>query len=843
MKKTILHIVTILAAFLLGVFGMGYYLTAGNIDSTAVMADAALPTVSLVQDGRTLNLLHGYARSMDGAYMRDAVLPLPSDRMVTLSIDSPDLAVSQVHYEVRSLDTTRLVEDGDLTELTGGSGSQTVSLQLKDLLDEGEEYLLVLTLELPKGEEAYYYTRLANLGDTHLSESLDFIDEIHTALFDKENTVSISAYLETDSSADNGTLDEVTIHSRYRQMIWSDMDVQQVGETRVSVTEVENAVTSARLEYEVSYVNDDGETEYYEVTEAYRVRYTAQRMYLLNYDRTVDRIFDPSLSIFSENALMLGILNTEVEYRKNTEENVVGFVQNGQLWCYDTAQNKLSLVFGFRQNEDVRSNYGAHEIRILNIEDSGSMDFLVYGYMNRGGHEGEMGIAVYSYDALTNSVEERIFIESDRSFAALEAQLGDLAYVNAKDELYLYDEGDILRIDLNTRSCEVIASGVAKESCLTSDDGHLAAWHQESSLDDSVSVICMNLDDGSTRTVSAQDGFYIRALGFMGTDFIYGEARQTDITTDLTGQTVFPMGHLVIQDEQGGTVREFDYESQGKYVRSIEIENNRITLNCMTRGADGGYADSGTEPITSQAAETEEKIVLDTRNDSVKKREYYLALSGNGSRQKPRRLSPKQVVFSEDRTLQLESGTDSFYYIYAYQGLCEGAYADISDAVQLAYDRMGVVTDSSQHILWKRGGRRTTASIGGLTNPQEKAGESSLQAALEILLGTQNTYADTAAYLNAGMTPGEILAEQMNGRVLDLSGCSVSMVLYYVSEGYPVLALEGDSQAELIVGYDQQNVILLNTLTGETYRKGNNDSDTDFSARGNLFLVCLPEEE
>lgn len=36
---------------------------------------------------------------------------------------------------------------------------------------------------------------------------------------------------------------------------------------------------------------DNGELEYYNVEEYYRVRYTNDRMYLLNFERTMDEIF------------------------------------------------------------------------------------------------------------------------------------------------------------------------------------------------------------------------------------------------------------------------------------------------------------------------------------------------------------------------------------------------------------------------------------------------------------------------------------------------------------------------------------------------------------------------
>lgn len=47
MKKTILKIASITAAFFLGLMGMGYYLMAGNADSTAHMASATLPLIYL----------------------------------------------------------------------------------------------------------------------------------------------------------------------------------------------------------------------------------------------------------------------------------------------------------------------------------------------------------------------------------------------------------------------------------------------------------------------------------------------------------------------------------------------------------------------------------------------------------------------------------------------------------------------------------------------------------------------------------------------------------------------------------------------------------------------------
>ena len=844
MKKVILKIASIVAAFLLGIVCMSYYLSAGNQDLTDSMADATLPLIYLEQGGRSLNLLHGYTQPMEGSYMRDAVLPIPEDRTLELRIECPDAEVEKIFYEVRSLDTTRLVEDTEVTDYTREDDLLHAKFQLKDLLESGEEYLLVLRLELEKGQEVCYYTHLSNLSESHLQECLDFVDVIHNALFDKENTVSIEQYLESDSSMDNNNLAHVNIHSRYRQMIWGDMEVKLSSVVNTYITEIESSIASVRLEYQVSYQNENAETERYEVQESYRVRYTKQRMYLLNYERTVNRIFDPKLSVFGEKQVMLGILNDSIEYRKNAEENIVGFVQNGELWCYDAAQNKLSYVFGFRDGDDLRCSYNQHAIKIMDIDETGSMNFLVYGYMNRGQHEGRTGIAVYSYDALTNSVEKRVFIESNQPFAALETELGSLAYVNQQGQFYLYLNGNICRIDLNTREYEEVVSDISEECCMVSRGNKFVAWQKEGALYASESIEILDMETGARRSIQAKEGFYLQALGFMDTDLIYGEARKEDIQKDITGKTIFPMGYVTIQGEDGEVIRECPYEEQGKYVVSCSIESNRISLECVTRNAAGGYEEAMPEPITYTRVETVEKIALETRNSTVKKLEYCFTLAEGRAKSKLKSLTPKYVLFEENRNLNLEKQSqERNYYVYAFDGTFVGAYRAPDEAVRKAYDHMGVVVNGSQDYIWKRGGRKTRVQISGFENPQEKPGESRLQAALESLLGYQKIYTDTAAYLEEGYTPYEILNENLNGEVLDLSGCSVSMVLYYVSQGYPILALEGNAEAELITGYDTQNIILTDPLTGESYKKGMNDSTQMFEGLGNLFLVCLPEKE
>ena len=57
----------------------------------------------------------------------------------------------------------------------------------------------------------------------------------------------------------------------------------------------------------------------------------------------------------------------------------------------------MTRVFSFvgEDYRDSRNNYPQHGIHVMEMDKSGNIKFIVYGYMNRGEHEGKNGIGVY----------------------------------------------------------------------------------------------------------------------------------------------------------------------------------------------------------------------------------------------------------------------------------------------------------------------------------------------------------------------------------------------------------------------------------------------------------------
>lgn len=97
--------------------------------------------------------------------------------------------------------------------------------------------------------------------------------------------------------------------------------------------------------------------------------------------------------------------------------------------------------------------------------------------------------------------------------------------------------------------------------------------------------------------------------------------------------------------------------------------------------------------------------------------------------------------------------------------------------------------------------------------------------------------------LAQGQSVSEALQDNLeNVRVMDLTGCSLDAMLYYVNQDLPVLALLENGEAVLITGFNEYNVVIMEPSTGRLYKKGMNDSTEWFAENGNCFITYVREE-
>ena len=116
--------------------------------------------------------------------------------------------------------------------------------------------------------------------------------------------------------------------------------------------------------------------------------------------------------------------------------------------------------------------------------------------------------------------------------------------------------------------------------------------------------------------------------------------------------------------------------------------------------------------------------------------------------------------------------------------------------------------------------------------------KSSLAVCLDAIFQYEGLVRDSQYLLDSGKDVLDILSENLTERtVLNLQGCTLDMVLYYPDREIPVLAVLQDGSAVLIVGFNEQNAVLMDPGTGTVYKKGMNDARSWFEENGNRFIA------
>ena len=842
MKKTIIRIAVCVVVFLASALIIGSIMNQGHNNMTMEMAPATLPMITMESGGVACNELHGNTVEMDVAYQKDCITLLGEGRQANFTVDTFGREITGISTEVRSIDGSRLIENSEVTGWKANGKSFSVSLTLKDLIDTNTQYSLTLILELEGEQKVYYYTTILWNDDVHISEILEFATDFHGKLYDKEVAKELTKYLEPNSKlTDNGTFHKVNIHSSFQQITWGSLEPVQEDAASIRLTQVSGNVASLLMDFVVS--TGEGKNKiYYNVEEYYRVRYTSERMYLLDYERTMTQIPDTT-RMYANDKILLGITDENVDMMESADGNTVVFSDMGQLLSYNAATNGLTVIFSFydKDNADRRTLYDNHGIKILDVDEGGNVKFAVYGYMNRGRHEGETGIQIISYDNSLNTIEEEVYIPYSKSYAVLKDEMEQLLYRNRQQHVYFFLENGVYDVDLENRSAEQLVSIRQDDSLQVSENHEIIVWQEGDDINHSNQLNVRNLNTGEQTVIRAEDGEAIRPLGFMGEDIIYGVARESDIRTENSGQIFYPMYKVCISNSSGDNLKE--YGQDGIYIVDCAIEGNQITLSRIQRSENGSYQEILDDQIMNNVEEEPGQNKVVTADIDIYERYVQIQTKTTIDTKTIKVLNPKEVVFEGGRELTLDAVSEvSRYYVYNAYGV-QGIYSAPGKAVKEAYDSAGVVANDRGITVWLKGNRVSRNQIMAIKEESVTDQKNSLTVCLDNILRHAGITRNTEYDLAQGKTAIQILEENMTGvQVLDLSGCSLDAVLYYVNQDIPVLAILEDGEAVLVTGFNEFNVVIMEPSTGKLYKKGMNDATTWFAENGNHFITYMRTE-
>lgn len=802
-KKLWKEIAVLFVIFIVAVIFFSYFTNKGNANMMADMDSATYPKVSFVAYGYEVNSIPGYAKEMDVTAIRDTITPVINSAM-ELNIKNSEYPIEGIDYYVLDLDGQKVLHE-DSTKVS----EETAKLHISNVDLVKKEKVLKMVVHREDAEDIYYYTRIIDASNANLLPCLDYAEAFHKNAIAKAENTGIGAAIEPNAEGNNTTFQHVTIHSDYDHVSWGALEPVVVEKERWSIKELNNTYACIQAEYTVECKGEENESDEYKVKEFFKIRHSGKvnETYLLDYDRTMEQIFDPMQKVLTESGVVLGIVDENVSYVTNKKGTIVSFVQADELWSYNLKEDCLSLVFSFSsaENKDERNFTSKHDIKILGNDSEGNVTFAVSGYMNRGNHEGEVGIAVYDYNIDHNTVEEKTFIAYDRVTES------EIYFDKENNYLYVMAHGTFYRIEGKQGWQDVLAEGLDDDQYVLSSNNNRIAYLQENE-EGKQELIVKNLFNENERVITCADGEQMKPIGFIGSDFVYGVTNEGDYGKTITGEYVTPMYRIEIEDSKGNSV--LSYNQSGMYILNAKLEDNMITLNRVVKDA-GTYTATADDYITNNEEEKESVVNIETYVTELKQTQCRITFE-----EKLEKLTAKILQAKHER-IQRKSGFElkdedvsDKYYVYAH-GEMYGYYDEIAEAVVEAKACRGVVVTASQECVWETANRNLAYTI-----PDENG----LVASLRGNLGR-------------GSSPMEAAKSIPDTEKLNLTGCKVEDMLYFINRNMPIMAMLDAQTAVILYGYNENTVFYINPVTNETDYAAFAAMDQMTAASGHAYIA------
>lgn len=286
------------------------------------------------------------------------------------------------------------------------------------------------------------------------------------------------------------------------------------------------------------------------------------------------------------------------------------------------------------------------------------------------------------------------------------------------------------------------------------------------------------------------------------------------------------------------------YEQENVYVTAGRISDNQIILSRVEKVEEGVYREIADDQIMNAQAEEKRNNDIEIAAVDVYQKLTQIALKSKMDVETMMQLTPKEVLFEGGRSITLTEPEDGLrrYYVYGKNGV-EGIFTNEGNAVGLAYEVAGVVVNEEGTCIWLKGNRSTKNQIMAISGEAETEENSSLAVCLDTMLALEGIVRNSQYMLDKGESVLSILENGLEDyEILDLSGAPLDAVLHYVNQDIPVLAMLQDGSAVLVIGFNEQNTVVMNPEKGTVYKVGMKDSTEWFEQNGNCFITYVRRE-
>lgn len=846
MRTIILHSVVGVIVFICALVGFNYRITAEKGNPVAELSNSTYPVMEVGNAVADYNIMSGYRGDIDLSLVRNQVTLVDQTGTLELRLHNYDYDITAIQYVLFENSPEEPLEEGTVNRLADDEEEnvRTGTIRFQYDLKPGKTYYLRMAVRLDNSTKVYFYTKIQNGDRAHLDEYFTYVLRFHNNLFDKTKMEENAVYLETVPGTMDTSLEHVNIHSDSAALFFGGMDVKEVSRPRVNVAEINDTYAVIQVNAVLSSEVSSGVVQNYDVAETYKLRYTAERMYLLDYERTMGAYYNEKIIDSANSYLGLGIQSSDnVEYLSSDEGHKLAFVTEGQLWYYAYDSSDVSRVYSFTSENlsDLRNDQGEHGIKLLSLDDDGNMVYLVYGYISRGRHEGDNGILIMSYDAARGCSEELAFLVTSVPYSEMQKDVNRLAYLNEKNVFYCVLDGDLHQVDLEEKKDEILVSGMINESLTASKNQSIIAVEKERQVWNNREIEMIHLETGRRQTFSCGENQRIRAIGFLDEDFIYGTALAAEVSRSGSGAVTFPIKEIHIMDIDGNEAK--NYNKIGKYILKTSIDGSVLEMEFGKKKKNKFVLTGEKDYIRYKEEERADAVSLAVKTSDVFGEQLYFSFPEYIYIQVEPDLILTKIMSSEDNaTLALsKSGeTATQYFVYA-DGKDRGVYTNLPEAVKAADEARGKVIDSRERLLWESVFEEY-AMVSGMDQVTKVSGDRrSLAGCLSMIARVCGKNISWESIDTEEGSVPQLLAKYSGEYVCNLNGCTTDEILYYVSKGNPVLARYSGGRYVIVMSYNSAKIRYLDPVTGESTVKDRGELTDTFRRAGNVFYSFLME--
>ncbi len=839
MVKKIYKSVALFLIFLGALFFFGTRMESDvhDLGTSRDLGEETFPYVQLETQGQIVGTLYGYSAPMEANILRESMIPLSQDKKILVMMGDAESRLTSLSYEIVDKESGEVYVTGDKTAVA--EGQKQVELTLNYNFATSTEYILDLIGVSSEGRKIHYYSRIKYyLDDSHLEEKMNFAKKIHKMTFQKSKSEELENYLETSGDNPNSSFAAVDITSDSDMVTWGTLSPEVISDEYVTVKEYNMETACIQYNYFVKATTDSGE-EIYHVKEFYRIRYASGHNYLLNFDRRMEAEFDTGLASTKSSQLKVGITSeTDGNMLSNKEENVLYFARGGELYRYDMTQNQMMKIYSMH-SKDSSYGYRAYDeyaLRLMKVDEEGNLYFCAYGYFPRGSYEGDVAVVLYEYTA-KGELCELVYMPSSTTYQQLKEDFEEYGYVSSRGIYYFTVANTVYAYNISGKRLEKLAENVKSSSFMTMEKANCYVWSSNLSTGYGESITIYNLETDEKQIIYRPDeNTDIRLLGVIDENIVYGYVKKSDITKSKDGSKVVPCYELYIADTSGKEVKKFTWGTD--YVQSIRSNGNVISVVLCQKNSSGVFEKSREDSISNQSQTTTEKFKYTSRVTNKSLTEWYIQFPDSFTMEKvPTVAEGPQSLLSTDRFVRLEQPGITKYYVSAL-GRITGSYESARQAIKTADEQMGVVISSDHQVVWERSGSFLQNTIGGMEIQRQEDGVSNLAACAYMVLKLNHVSVDAKELSAKDKSVYDMLAEYMPNPV-NLKGCTLEQVLYFVSSNKAVIAMVNDDEAVVIEGYTSTQLYLLNPKTGREATVKRTEYEKIFKAAGNCFISYM----